>query len=191
VLRVSIELPAGYDPEAISRHSVRLAGAVSAIGSSDRLTDADGDGLPERWFYFRFGDVAPLLVGGVNRLRVSGLVDGRAFEGEGTLEVRALDLDVRITPETLDRSAHGGDVRAHIELDGGLRGTDVVLGSLRLQGVVPVTRVVQVGQRHLIVEFDRAQVLARLPNGSRVKVQVTGKVGRVTFVANDEIRVKD
>jgi hypothetical protein len=191
LLRATIELPAGYDPRAIDVRSVRLAGSVAARSAERRLTDVDRDGLLERRVSFRFADVAPLLAAGLNRLRVTGLVGGQPFEGEATLEVRPLELELKLTPETLDRSAQGADVRAHLDLDGALRGADVEMASLRLQGAVPVKRVVQVGRGHVIVEFDRARVLALVPNGWRVTVTLTGRVGRVAFVALDTIRVKD
>lgn len=189
-LIASIELAAG-DPSTIEVASVRLAGSVAALRAEAVLRDDDHDGLLERRVVFRFEDVAPLLAGGPNRLRVSGRFSGGVFAGEGRLDVGPLALDLKLTPESLVRRAPGGDVRAHLDLDRGLRGSDVDLASLRLQDQVPVKRVVKVSDKEVMVDFDRAQLLALLPNGPRVTVTLSGRVGRVGFEARDTVKVKD
>jgi hypothetical protein len=189
-LRATIELPAGYSPGSIEIESIRLSGSIPPYSYDRTLVDVDHDGLYERRVLFRFRDIAPLLADGVNRLSLTGRFAGGSFAGEGLLEVRPLELSVRLTPETLVRHAPGGDVRAHLEMAVGLRGEDVELASLRLQGELGVKRVINVSRDRVIVDFDRAALLALLPNGSKVRVSLTGRVSRVTFEAEDRLRVR-
>lgn len=193
LLGVTIELPVGQDPATIDVASVRLAGTLVPVGSERRLRDRDRDGLPERLVYFRFGDVAPLLQGGANRLRVSGRFASGAFEGEGSLQVRPLELEMKLTPESLVRRAPGGDVRARLDVGDelGLSGEDVALSSLRLQWVLAPKRIVKVSRKDVTADFDRAQLLALLPSGKDVTVVLSGRIGRVTFEARDSVKVKD
>jgi hypothetical protein len=52
-----------------------------------------------------------------------------------------------------------------------------------------VKKVVSARGHRLIVMFDRAAVLAVLPNGNQVQVTVTGLLGGMAFRGVDEIRV--
>ena len=190
-LRATVELPAGFSPGSIDYRQVRFAGSIVPRSAETTLTDVDHDGIPERRLVFRFKDVAPLLVGGANTLRVTGSVAGSAFEGEAVLLVRPLTLELRITPETLVRHSSGGEVRARLELSHDLRPNQVDLSSLRLMGVIKLKRVVEVSCGRVVVDFDRAQVLAMVPNGSAVPITLTGRVLRFSFQATDKIKVKD
>jgi hypothetical protein len=190
VLRVSIELPAGLDPRTIDFASVRLAGSVAPVRFAPGLVDIDGDRVRERRFVFRLSDVAPLLQLGNNTLRVTGTVAGRPFAGDDLLRVQPLELGMKVSPETLDRSASIGDVRVILDLDGALRGADVLIASLRLAGL-SVARTVLVRPGSVTVEFDRSQVLSAVPNGARVRLTLSGRVRGVEFQATDTIRVRN
>jgi hypothetical protein len=189
-LRVSIELPAGMDPRTIDFASVRLAGTVAPVRFVPGLVDSDRDGVRERRFVFRFSDVTSLLTAGSNTLRVTGSAGGVLFAADAVLRVKPLQADMKVSPETLDRSSSRGDVRVSLDLDGGLRGADVEIASLRLEGVA-VERVVSVRRDDVVVEFDRSQLLAVVPNGSRVRLTLTGRVRGIPFEATDTIRVQN
>ena len=63
------------------------------------------------------------------------------------------------------------------------------MASLRLNGVVPVERVVHASGRELSVKFDRAAAIAHPAAGDSVEVRVTGTIRGVPFVGMDHIRV--
>jgi len=97
---------------------------------------------------------------------------------------------MKLSPETLDRSASTGDVRASFDLDGGLGGSEVEIASVRLEGVA-VKRVVAVRRDDVIVEFGRSQVLAVVPNGARVPLTLSGRVRGLPCQATDTVRVRN
>jgi hypothetical protein len=189
-LRVSIELAPGLDPRTIVFSSVRLGVTIAPVRVVPGLVDTDHDGVRERRYVFLFADVAPLLRAGPNTLQITGSAGGTLFAAGAVLQVRPLQVDMKLSPETLDRSASTGDVRASFDLDGGLRGSEVEIASLRLEGVA-VKRVVAVRRDDVIVEFGRAQVLAAVPNGARVPLTLSGRVRGLPFQATDTIRVRN
>lgn len=96
-VRAKVE-PRGFDPSAIDRTTVRLAGTVPAESAREDSRDDDdegGEGTGDRGderslVTFRFSRRAlmPLLSTGVNRLEVSGaLTTGERFRGFGELRL--------------------------------------------------------------------------------------------------------
>jgi len=80
-------------------------------------------------------------------------------------------------------------VQAQITFAEGVYASNASASSIRLNGVVPVKRVVEKKGQVLVVKFDRAAVLAVLPLGSSVEVRVTGTLQGLPFAAVDHIRV--
>lgn len=71
---------------------------------------------------------------------------------------------------------------------------DIDIGSIRLNGVVPVDGSAPgasspSGSRELVVRFDRRALAAILPAGDAVPVTVTGRIGRDTFAGTTAVRV--
>jgi subtilase family serine protease len=188
-LRATLELPAGHDPASIDVESLRLFGSVPADPSYARVVDVDRDGLPELQVRFRFGALAPHLSIGVNLATVVGRAGGSELQGTGTIEVLALATDLWVTPRTLQRRSCGEDVQARVTFAEGLYASKVSVSSVRLNGVVPVKRVVHAHRRELVVKFDRAAVIGVLPLGDKVEVRVTGTLQGLPFVGVDHIRV--
>lgn len=81
--------PRGFDATSIDLSSVRLAGSVPPTATkSPTVGDHDGDGLPDLMLKFSRPLLDPLLIVGMNTLRVSGaLQTGGHFEGEGVVKV--------------------------------------------------------------------------------------------------------
>lgn len=188
-LRATLELPAGHDPASIDVASLRLFGSVPADPAYARVVDVDRDGLPELQVRFRFDAVAPHLSIGVNLATIVGRAGGSEVQGTGTIEVLALATDLRVTPRTLRRRSCGNDVLARIIFAQGLYASKVSVSSIRLNGVVPVKRVVYAHHQELVVKFDRAAVIGVLPLGNHVEVRVTGTLQGLPFVGVDHIRV--
>jgi hypothetical protein len=162
---------------------------VSADPSYARVVDVDRDGLRELQVRFRFGAVVPHLSIGVNLATIVGQAGGSEVQGTGTVEVLALATDLRVTPRTLQRRSCGEDVQARITFAEGLYASKVSISSVRLNGVVPVKRVVQTKGRELLVKFDRAAVIGVLSLGDHVEVRVTGTLQGLSFAGVDYIRV--
>jgi subtilase family serine protease len=190
-LLATLELPAGHDPATIDVASLRLLGSVRADSGYSRIVDLDRDGLPERQVRFRFGDVAPGLSVGTNSATIVGKAGGSDVQGTGTIEVLPLAAGLRVTPRTLQRRSCGEDVQAQITFAEGVSASNVSPSSIRLNGVVPVERVVQKRGQVLVVKFDRAAVIRVLPRGSSVEVRVTGTLQGLPFVGVDHIRVTE
>jgi hypothetical protein len=111
------------------------------------------------------------------------------MRGAGRLEVLPLAGELRVTPRTLQRRSCGEDVLARITFAEGVAASEADVPSLRLNGSVPVDRVVVLHGRELAVRFDRAATIAVLPLGDSVEVRVTGTIRGLPFVAVDHIRV--
>jgi hypothetical protein len=188
-LRATLELPAGHDPATIDVASLRLFGSVPADPTYARVVDVDHDGLAELRVRFRFEKVAPHLSVGVNLATIVGRAGGSEVQGTGTIEVLALAADLRVTPRTLQRRSCGEDVQARITFAEGLYASKVSVSSVRLNGVVPVKRVVHAKGRELLVKFDRAAVVGVLSPGDHVEVRVTGTLQGLPFAGVDHIRV--
>ena len=188
-LLATLELPAGHDPATIDVLSLRLFGSVRADVGYREIVDVDHDGLAELRVRFRFDAVAPHLSVGVNPATIVGRAGGSEVQGTGTIEVLTLSNDLRVTPRTLERRSKGEDVQARITFAEGVSASEVSIPSVRLNGVVPVDRVVLVHKRELVVKFDRAAVIGVLPLGDHVEVRVTGTLQGLPFVGVDHIRV--
>lgn len=189
-IRVQIELPAGYDPAAIDRTSVRLNGDVGPDPESWSLVDRDEDGILELELRFRLELVAPLLAVGPNTLTVTGRIGASTFSGQVQVTVPSPSLGAWFTPRTLKKSAAGQWVQVKLSFEDCGRAGDIDTASIRLNGVVPIARVVsRPGDFDLIVKFDRAAVAAILPVGNRVEIRITGTVRTMPFLAIDTIRV--
>jgi hypothetical protein len=188
-LHATIELPAGNDPASIDVASVRLLGSVPADPSFHELVDTDHDGLQELRVRFPFDAVAPLLSVGDNVATIVGRSGASEVRGVGRIEVAPLTATLRVTPRTLQRRSNGQDVQARMTLAEGVAAAEVSVASVRLNGSVPVERVVLIHGRELVVKFDRAAVIGVLPVGGSVEVRVTGTVRGIPFVGVDHIRV--
>jgi hypothetical protein len=188
-IRATVELPSGYDPEAISLSSIRLGGSVRPDDDYRRFDDGDDDGLLELEVRFRRRLVAPLLHLGVNTLTLTGTAGEVGFRGEAAVEVTPPAVDLRVTPRTLDRQSNGQDVQATLTFGDCVDADDVDVDSLRLNETVPISRVVSRQGEKLIVKFDRQAVIAILPAGEEVEVRVGGLLRGMAFVGRDHIRV--
>ena len=186
---VTIELPAGMDPAAIERGTVRLAGSIAPDPTYGTLVDQDHDGLRELKLRFAFHDVKGRLAAGANVLRITGRVAGSELRGDGTVQVSALAADLWLTPRTLSRRSKGDPIQAQLTFHHGTRGCDVDMASLRLNETVPAQRKVSCEGSRITVKFDRAAVIAVLPVGDHVEVRVTGTIHGFAFIARDSIRV--
>jgi subtilase family serine protease/flagellar hook assembly protein FlgD/WD40 repeat protein len=189
-IKVQIELPPGYDPAAIERSSVLLNGDVAPDAESWALVDRDEDGILELELRFRLELVAPLLSVGSPTLTVTGRIGASTFSGQAQITVPSPALTAWFTPRTLKKSASGQWVQVKLSFEDCGRAGDIDTTSIRLNGVVPVARVVsRPGDYDLIVKFDRAAVAAILPVGNRVEIRITGTVRTMPFLAIDTIRV--
>ena len=151
--------------------------------------DVDRDGLAERRVRFAFDRVAPHLSVGVQPATIVGRAAGVEVRGTGPIEVLPLGAGLRVTPRTLQRRSCGEDLLATLTFAEGLSASAVDVASVRLNGVVPVERVVRACGRELSLKFDRGAAIAVLPVGSSVEVRVTGTLRGVPFVGLDHIRV--
>jgi hypothetical protein len=153
------------------------------------VADIDADGVAELRVRFAFDAVAPYLSVGAHAATIVGRAGGVEVRGTGRIDVAALAPDLRVTPRTLQRRSCGQEVLARVTFAPGLDARDVDVGSVRLNGVVKVQRVVHASRRELELKFDRAQVIGVLPLGSSVEVRVTGTLRGLPFVGVDHIRV--
>jgi hypothetical protein len=188
-LLATIELPPGHDPDLIEVPSLRLFGSVAADPGYRAIVDTDLDGLPELRVRFAFDATAPHLSVGVQAATVVGRAGGVEVQATGRLEVLPLSTSLRVTPRTLERRSWGEDVLARITFADGVAATQVEIGSVRLNGVVPVERLVHANGRELQMKFDRAAVIGILLPGASVEVRVTGTLRGLPFVGVDHIRV--
>jgi hypothetical protein len=188
-LLATLELPEGYDPSTIEVASLRLFGSVPADPRYRRIVDVDHDGRRELQVRFAFDAVAPRLAVGVNFATIVGQAGASEVRGTGTIEVLALSTDLRVTPRTLQRRSKGEDVLARVTFAEGVSASQVSIPSVRLNGAVPVERVVHVKKRELLLKFDRAAVIGVLPLGDSVEVRVTGTLRGLPFAGIDHIRV--
>jgi hypothetical protein len=169
--------------------SLRLFGSVPADPGYSRIVDVDRDGLPELRVRFRFDAVAPHLTVGVNTAIVVGRAGASEVQGTGTIAVLPLSTDLRVTLRTLQQRFSGEDVQARMTFAEGISAAEVSIPSVRLNGVVPVDRVVLARKRELVVKFDRAAVIGVLPLGDSVEVRMTGTLRGLPFAGVDYIRV--
>jgi hypothetical protein len=190
-IEATIELPPGHDPESIDVDSLRLLGVVPADPGYRRLVDTDGDGLLELRARFQVEAAAPFLTVGVNHVTLTGRAGTRDLEGSSVVEVTPLGADLRIAPHTLHRRSCGHDVLAVVTFGSGVPAREVDASSIRLNGTVPVERVLWAPGRVLFLKFDRSEVLGTLPTGRSVEVRVTGTLHGLPFEAVGHVRVRD
>ncbi len=190
-LYATLEMPPAHDPATIDALSLRLFGSVAADPGYRATVDVDHDGLPELRVRFDFDRVVPHLSVGVQPATIVGRAAGVEVRGTGPIEVLPLGAQLRVTPRTLQRRSCGEDVLATLTFAEGLSASAVDVATVRLNGVVPVERVVRACGRELKVKFDRGAAIAVLPVGSRVEVRVTGTLRGVPFTGVDHIRVME
>ena len=188
-LYATIELPAGYSPAQIDRVGVRLGGSAAPDPGYWKIVNGDGDGLPELELRFGREKLPPLLAPGTNTLIVSGRVDAIDFRGSAALQVIPFEVDLKVTPSTLKKTSQGNDVEARLTFGDCVRASDVNVASLRLNGLVPVKKVVSMQGHRITAKFDRAAVAALLPVGDHVAVRVRGTIRGYAFEGLDYIRV--
>ena len=94
-----------------------------------------------------------------------------------------------MTPRTLQRRSNGQDVQVRLTFAGCTDARRVSVDSIRLNGTVPVDRVVNAKPDQLTVKFDRAAVIGVLLPGASVEVRVTGMLDGQPFVAVDHVKV--
>jgi len=184
-----IELPAGVSPSTISRTSVRLAGSISAEPSYDRMVDADHDGIYEREFRFAFSSLAPLLQIGANTLSVSGMSAATPFQGSFIFTVQPLSVTMKFVPVTFNKRSQGQQVQTMLTFRDGVRAEDVLLSSVRLNGVLAAERVVTSHEEKITFKFNCDATASLLSVGANVLVQVSGTIHGLPFTARDFIRV--
>jgi hypothetical protein len=118
-----------------------------------------------------------------------GRTGGSELRGSARIDVLPIETELRITPRTLNRRSGGEAVQARITFGEGVLAKQVAIGSVRLNGVIPVERLVEAHGQVLVVKFDRARVAGALPLGASVEVRVTGTLAGLPFAAMDHIRV--
>jgi YVTN family beta-propeller protein len=103
--------------------------------------------------------------------------------------------DIRVTPRTLNLQSNGKYVTGRIQLPAAFFAQEIVVSSIRLQGVIPAvpgTASFQDedgdGIQELQVKFDRAAFQAVIPQGELVPVTIEGDVRNGTFAGEDTIR---
>ena len=143
----------------------------------------------KREFRFRFSTLAPLLQIGVNTLSVSGTSAGTPFQGSVIFTVRALSVTLKFVPVTFNKRSQGQQVQATLTFSDGVPARDVLLSSIRLNGVLPAERVVSSHDEQISFKFNRDAAANLLPMGANVLVQVSGTIHGLSFTARDFIRV--
>jgi hypothetical protein len=109
----------------------------------------------------------------------------------GTIDVADCDAD----PDALNLGAGGNWVTTYVELPMGYDPHDVVLETVRFNGIVPADQMHiddwnENGIDDLTFKFDRSAVAAILAEGDSVEVTVTGEIqDTIYFVCTDYIRV--
>jgi hypothetical protein len=107
-------------------------------------------------------------------------------------------LDFDFSPNTLNLKSMGNWVTGHLEPKPPRTASEIVLGSIRLNGIVPadtsgphtIGDEDSDGISDLMVKFSRQAVSLTVPDGDHVPVTVTGTVGPRLFTGADTIRVK-
>jgi hypothetical protein len=185
----SIELPPGHDPRAIELRSLRLLGTVAPDPRYRRFVDSDRDGLAELRVRFRLSRLAAFLTVGVNHVTLTGRAGATDFQGANVIVVSPLRASLHVAPRVLKRRSCGHDVLAIVSFARGVSAREVDPSSLRLNRTVRVKRVLSSSGHHLVLKFDRGEVLGVLPKGKKVEVRVTGEAHGIPFEAVDHVRV--
>lgn len=149
------------------------------------------------------GECDTLLVG----FNATGLADG---DYEGVIRIASNDLDepetlvpadlhvgvamatFDLAPNTLNRSSHGNWVQGIVTPPAGYLPQDIVTSSVLLVRTVPVVTDAPISydETFAYYKFDRTTLMALLPTGDEVPVEVIGRVDDATwFQAVDLVRV--
>ena len=187
-LYTTIEPSAGHDPASIYLDKVALDGVLPADQSYQAIVDRDGDGLLELEVRFEQDKIWPNLQTGENSLTVAGELGALGFLGTDTVVVGGLKARGEFSPNVFRQSS--GHPEVSLKLRGCYGGAAIDTSSIRLNGVVPIRRVVSSTNQQTVVEFDHDKARAVLPVGERVEVVVTGLAFGQPFRAVDHIKVK-
>jgi hypothetical protein len=124
---------------------------------------------------------------------------GAPFDGQSCTSVVSCPVAMAFdfTPNTLNLRSRGLWVTGFLEPAPPFTVADIDLGSVRLNGTVPVDPAAPTavgdhdgnGTPDLMVKFNRAAVELTVSDGDNVPVTVTGNVGGHCFVGIDHIRV--
>ena len=105
--------------------------------------------------------------------------------------VAPLRVHLRFEPPVLHaRGHHRTDVVAVLKLPRGFDARDVDIGTVHLNGVVPVRERLRARGKVLKLSFDRSAVLAALGPGRKVEVRVSGELKGLPFEAKAKVKVK-
>ncbi|MET0557020.1 MAG: CARDB domain-containing protein [Vicinamibacteria bacterium] len=187
-LYATIEPPAGHDPASIELDKVALDGVLPADQTYQAIVDRDGDGLPELEVRFEQDKVWPDLRTGPNSLTVAGELGDFEFQGTDTVVLSGLKARGEFTPNIFRQTS--GHPQVSLKLRGCYVGAAIDTSSIRLNGVLPIRRVVSSTNQQTVVEFDHAAARALLPVGDRVEVVVTGLSSGQPFRSVDHIKVR-
>ena len=187
-LYATLEPPAGIDPASIDVDSLRLDRLLKADPNHHLIVDRDGDLLPELEVRFEQDKVWPWLETGENALGVSGTIGTDDFVGAASVELAGIKARADFTPAIYSTTSR--HPRVELVLRGCYRHEAIDIDSIRLNGVVPVRRLISSSLQRTIVEFDRDQSIAVLPLGNRVEIVVTGLSNGQPFRAVDYIKVQ-
>ena len=214
IANVAPTAQAGADVTVFSGQAVAFAGTYNDPSSLDTFTFnwdfGDGNSTPGTLnithTYFPPGTYTAILTVTDD--------DGGVGQSQRLVKVNPIVASVDFHPGTLNLKSKGKKVTVFIALPAGFDINNIDVGSIRLNGVVPV-KAKPVDQRchddedqnddsdnkeckkdsdqrqWLKVKFDRQLVIPTLSPGSSVEVKVTGNlVNGVAFAGSDFIKVK-
>ena len=99
--------------------------------------------------------------------------------------------EMKVTPQSLNLKSRGQWIICHLTLPEGYTGSDVVVSSLLLQGVVTVDKVAgDKSSNKLVLKFNRSAVQSLLSEGNAVEITLTGQLSDGTEIeASNTIKV--
>ncbi|MBW2136220.1 MAG: RHS repeat protein, partial [Deltaproteobacteria bacterium] len=171
------QVQGGYTYNGLGQRVIKTSGGEEAFFLYDLrgnvLVEIGSSGEIEREYVYLNG--RPLAV----------IVRGRAVVG----------AIVDITPGVWRPKGKGKWVTCRIKLPDGYDVRDIEPGSIRLNGLIAPGKVKVRGRgrkRHLVVKFPRESLLQAIdPSpGEEVELEVSGKVGGVSFLGTDTVYVK-
>jgi hypothetical protein len=142
--------------------------------ATEQLTDND------------YNDVNPKLS---KSLIIWQTWDGNDWEISAA--VMPSSITMKVTPQSLNLKSKGQWITCQVKMTDDLIATDVLVATLRLQGVVPASKVsISERSNQLLIKFDRAAVQALLAPGEQVQITLTGQMAYgAWFEASDMIKV--
>jgi subtilisin family serine protease len=161
------------------------AGVAAAGGHSDLSVGFNATGLAN-------GDHS-----GVVRIASNDLTDP-VIDVPATLHVGVETAEFYLDPNTLNKASNGNWVGGSIEPAAGFSAAQIVKSTVRIQRQVPVSPTGPSsladadgdGRQEATYKFGRSEVLAVLPTGNAVTVEVIGEVdGASWFAGTDVVRV--